>query len=449
MTAEERSTRSRILIADDQDDIRAALAMVLLAEGYETVGAASPAETLLLLGRGHWDALLLDLNFCTDTTSGDEGMALLARLTKIDPALPVIVLTGWGTIDLALRAMRLGAADFIEKPWENTRLLSILRNQLALFSARGTVTELLGKPQTGKILYQSRAMGSVMTKLAKIAATDVMVLISGESGTGKGALAKAIVTASRRADAAFIQTDMGAIPEGLIESTLFGHARGAFTDARSSRPGQFEIAHRGTLFLDEIGNASASVQSRLLTVLESGQVTRVGEDRPRAVDVRLIAATNANLEARIAAGGFRNDLYFRLNTVEIVLPPLRDRPEDIPLLAKHFLIAQARRHNREVSDFTPEASAALAAYPWPGNVRELAHVVERAVLFTENGLVRPADLQLPVPASPQFEKMTLDQAERYLIQHALAAADGDAEAAARRLGLSRSAFYRRLTRLKD
>jgi DNA-binding NtrC family response regulator len=440
--------RARILVADDQDDIRAALAIVLRAEGYETAGAASPAELLLLLERGGWDALLLDLNFRTDTTSGEEGMALLGRLAEHHPALPVIVLTGWGTVDLAVRAMRGGAADFIEKPWENARLISVLRNQLALSAARGTAETLSRPPLAGSILYRSRAMSDVMTKVRKIAAANVPVLITGESGTGKGALARAIAAASGRAQEAFIHADLGAIPETLIESTVFGHARGAFTDAKSDRPGQFELAHRGTLFLDEIGNASAAVQTRLLTALEAGQVTRVGEARQRVVDVRIIAATNADLAQRIANGQFRSDLYFRLNTVEIALPPLRDRLEDVLLLAGHFLKQQARRHGSKALAFAPEAQAALTAYAWPGNIRELAHVVERAVLFAEGAEVRAADLHLPATDAQPLEAMTLDQAERYLIQQAMRASGDDADAAARRLGLSRSAFYRRLHRLK-
>jgi DNA-binding NtrC family response regulator len=436
-----------ILIADDQDDIRASLAMVLRAENYATAGAASPAELLMLLERGGFDALVLDLNFRTDTTSGAEGMALLSRLVAQYPTLPIVVLTGWGTIELAIRALRTGAADFVEKPWENARLISVLRTQLALAAAHRTAAALAAPALGGDLLYRSPAMAQVMAKGQKIAAADVTVLITGQSGTGKGALARAIAAASPRA-ATFIHADLGAIPETLIESTLFGHVRGAVTDAKADRPGQFELAHRGTLFLDEIGNASAAVRSRLLMAIEAGQVTRVGESRPRKVDVRIIAATNADIASRIAAGHFRSDLYFRLNTVEIALPALADRPEDILHLAEHFLKQHARRLGRALHTFAPAASAALLEYHWPGNIRELTHVVERAVLFAEHDEIRLTDLHLPATAVAPLEAMTLEQAERFLIQQALRACNDDAEAAARRLGLSRSAFYRRLNRLK-
>ncbi|MCF3947955.1 sigma-54-dependent transcriptional regulator [Acidiphilium iwatense] len=441
-------SRQRILIADDQADIRASLALVLQSEGYETGSAASPAEAMLLLERGAWDALLLDLNFRADTTSGEEGLALLSSVKQINADLPVIVLTGWGSVGLAVRALRAGAADFLEKPWENTRLLGVLRAQLALEAARRATAALTIPLPQGAILHSSATMRAVMALVAKIAHADVPVLITGESGTGKGMLARHIASVSPRHDKPFVTVDLGAVPETLIESELFGHARGAFTDAKTDRPGRFEIANDGVIFLDEIGNASLSTQARLLGVLEDGQITRVGEARPRRVDVRLIAATNADLQERIAAGGFRRDLFFRLNTVEIALPPLRERIDDIPLLAGQFLLASASRHNRPARGFAPDAMAALTTYSWPGNVRELAHVVERAALLAEGETVHLADLRL-TPAGPApVERMTLDQAERYLIQRAMADAGGDAEAAAKQLGLSRSAFYRRLASLR-
>lgn len=436
-----------ILIADDQVDIREALALVLRAEGFATIGAASPAEAALLLDAGGIDALLLDLNFSTDTTSGDDGMRLLASIRSTYHDLPVIVLTGWGTIELAVRALRAGAADFIEKPWENTRLISILRGQLSQAKARSDVAA----PTPvfdGAVIGRSSAMRDALEMVAKIAATDVPVLLTGESGTGKGLVARHIAAQSRRRDKPFVTLDLGSVPETLVESELFGHARGAFTDARSDRVGRFEVADGGVLFLDEIGNASLATQTRMLSVLEDRTITRIGETKPRRVDVRVIAATNADLPALIEAGRFRRDLLYRLNTVQITLPPLRARGEDVFLLAEHYLAVSAQRHGRAVTGFAPDALALLASHSWPGNIRELAHVVELATLLADGPCVTASDLRIGPGGDLPIEHMTLDQAERYLIQRAIVDAGGDMETAARRLGLSRSAFYRRLSQLR-
>jgi DNA-binding NtrC family response regulator len=443
----EPAERARILLADDQDDIRESLGLVLRAEGYLTQGSASPAETLLLLEGGGFDAVLLDLNFRADTTSGAEGMNLLAAIKNTHPELPVVVLTGWGSIPLALAALRAGAADFLEKPWENARLLGVLRGQLALRQAERT-TASLTRPPPGAIIGQSRPMRELFALVAKIAPADIPVLITGESGTGKGAFARHIASLSPRRDKPFVTLDLGAVPETLVEAELFGHARGAFTDAKADRPGRFEIADGGVLFLDEIGNASLATQARLLSVLEDGRITRVGDPRPRRIDVRVIAATNADLGALVAAGRFRQDLLFRLNTMELALPALRRRGDDVLLLADHALQMYTEKHRAPARRFAPEAMAALRAHGWPGNVRELNHVIERAVLLAEGGDIRAADLRIAPPPDVALESMTLAQAERYLVQRALAETGGDGEAAARRLGLSRSAFYRRLAALK-
>ena len=440
--------RRTILIADDQLDSREALALVLRAEDFDTKGAASPAEAALLLEAGGVDALLLDLNFTADTTSGDEGMRLLAAVKARYPALPVVVLTGWGSVDLAVRALQAGAADFLEKPWENTRLITVLRSQLALARAQGTAASLIHPAEQGDIIGQSAPMRAVLDLVAKIAPANVPVLISGESGTGKGVIARHIAALSRRSAKPFVTLDLGSVPESLIEAELFGHVRGAFTDAKADRIGRFEIADGGVLFLDEIGNASLATQARLLSVLEDGMITRVGEAKPRRVDVRVIAATNADVQGLIAQGRFRQDLLFRLNTVEIALPPLRERGDDVLLLAGHCLAESAARHHRTVRGFLPAALAALAAHRWPGNVRELAHVVERAVLLAEDEMIGVAQLRLGSVAELPLERMTLEQAERYLVQRAMAEAGGDVELAAKRLGLSRSAFYRRLSQLR-
>jgi DNA-binding NtrC family response regulator len=443
----EPAERARILLADDQDDIRESLGLVLRAEGYLTQGSASPAETLLLLEGEGFDAVLLDLNFRADTTSGAEGMNLLAAIKNTHPELPVVVLTGWGSIPLALAALRAGAADFLEKPWENARLLGVLRGQLALRQAERT-TASLTRPPPGAIIGQSRLMRELFALVAKIAPAEIPVLITGESGTGKGAFARHIASLSPRRDKPFVTLDLGAVPETLVEAELFGHARGAFTDAKADRPGRFEIADGGVLFLDEIGNASLATQARLLSVLEDGRITRVGDARPRRIDVRVIAATNADLGALVAAGRFRQDLLFRLNTMELALPALRRRGDDVLLLADHALQMFTEKHRAPARRFAPEAMAALRAHGWPGNVRELNHVIERAVLLAEGGEIRAGDLRIAPAPDIALESMTLAQAERYLVQRALAETGGDGEAAARRLGLSRSAFYRRLAALK-
>jgi DNA-binding NtrC family response regulator len=346
-----------------------------------------------------------------------------------------------------LAALRAGAADFLEKPWENARLLGVLRGQFALRQAERT-TASLTRPPPGAIIGQSRPMRELFALVAKIAPADIPVLITGESGTGKGAFARHIASLSPRRDKPFVTLDLGAVPETLVEAELFGHARGAFTDAKADRPGRFEIADGGVLFLDEIGNASLATQARLLSVLEDGRITRVGDPRPRRIDVRVIAATNADLGALVAAGRFRQDLLFRLNTMELALPALRRRGDDVLLLADHALQMFTEKHRAPARRFAPEAMAALRAHGWPGNVRELNHVIERAVLLAEGGDIRAGDLRIAPAPDIALESMTLAQAERYLVQRALAETGGDGEAAARRLGLSRSAFYRRLAALK-
>ncbi len=446
-------SQAYILIADDQADVREALGLLLTGEGYAIETAASPAEARAALARRRYDAMFLDLNFLADTTSGREGLALLAEARERDPALPVIVLTGWASVDVVVAAMQAGAQDFLEKPWENARVLTVLKNQVALADARADNRRLLAEAEPveeGGIVFRSAAMRDVMATVDKVASADVAVLLTGESGTGKGLVARAIHERSRRAGGPFVHVNLGALPETLAESELFGHAKGAFTDARADKPGRFELADGGTLFLDEIANASAATQARLLTALESGHVERLGATRPRPVDVRLISASNADLPARIKVDAFRRDLYFRLNTVEIRLPSLRERAEDIPALAAHYLARFAQRHDKQLEGFGRAAESALLAYDWPGNVRELAHVIERAVLLAAGERIEPGDLRLPgASEATPFEAMSLEQAERYLLQKALERNRGDAAAAARQLGVSRSAFYRRLSKLKQ
>ena len=446
------SPAPRVLIADDQPDILEALRLLLKSAGYQYESAVSPAHILGALEARDFDLILMDLNYARDTTSGQEGLDLLSRIQALDSAPPVVVMTAWGSIELAVEAMRRGARDFVQKPWENARLLAILRNQVELRRAlrRGQRLEAENRLLRGDgqpaLIARSPAMQPILQIIARAGPSDANVLITGEHGTGKEVVARTLHAVSMRAARPMVTVNMGGLPEGVFESELFGHVRGAFTDARADRVGRFELADGGTLFLDEIANLPAAQQAKLLRVLETGEVERVGSSRPRRVNVRLLSATNSNLAEETAAGRFREDLLFRLNTFEIHLPPLRERQEDIPLLAAHFLDQHARRYRKRLSGFDPAALRALQEHPWPGNVRELEHAVERAVLMAQADAVMPADLALRHgrEASPRLEEMGLEEVEAYLIRKTLSRFEGSVSQAARALGLSRSGLYRRL-----
>jgi DNA-binding NtrC family response regulator len=446
-----------ILIADDQRDIREALRLLLTDQGYATVLAASPREVIDAVRQGGVSLALLDLNYTRDTTSGKEGLSLLEELRGIDPELPLVAMTAWGSVDLVVAAMRSGACDFIEKPWDNTRLCTIIRTHLERSAAargarrfRALARLQREDRQSGEVVAESPAMREVLELAQRVARSDAGVLITGENGTGKNLIAELIHRGSPRAAEAFVSVNMGSIPESLFESEMFGHVRGAFTDARESRSGRFELADGGTLFLDEVGNLPLAQQAKLLRVLESGRFERVGGSRTLTADVRVLTATNADLPAMIGAGRFRRDLYFRLNTVEIHIPPLRERRADIPVLAQHFLDLQCRRQGRDTA-FSDAALAALQAHGWPGNVRELAHAVERAVLLARGARIEPRDLALAPDADTEAPGgvglMPLADAERVLIRNALDRFRGNVQEAASALGLSRSAMYRRLEKL--
>jgi len=444
---------ARILIADDQPDVLEALRLLLKTDRYATETASSPAAVLDAVRRREYDALLMDLNYARDTTSGQEGLDLLTRLRELDEHLPVVVMTAWGSIDLAVEAMRRGARDFIQKPWDNARLLATVRTQVELGAAlrRGRRLEaenLVLREIAPSFIADSPAMKPVLQMIARVGPTDANVLVTGESGTGKGLVAHALHTASPRAPGPFVTINMGGLPEGVFESELFGHVRGAFTDAKADRIGRFELAAGGTLFQDEIANLTLAQQARLLRVIETGEFEPVGSSRTRKVDVRIVSATNADLRAEVAAGRFRQDLLFRLNTVEIPLPPLRERRDDLPALAEYFLRQNAVKHRKAAASFAPAALEAMRRYAWPGNVRELEHVVERAVLMSEGREVGAADLGLTPGAAPAaaVEEMSLEEVETLLIRKALARFDGNVSRAAEFLGLSRSALYRRLQR---
>ena len=449
---------SRILIADDQADVLAALRLLLKGEDYNIVTASSPAGILRIVATEDLDLVLIDLNYARDTTSGSEGLELLPRIQAIDSSLPVVVMTAWGSVDLAVEAMRRGARDFIQKPWDNARLLAILRTQMELAQAlrRGQRLEAenLALRDDGasakltQVVAESPAMKSVLKVVQRIAPADANVLITGENGTGKEVIARLLHALSSRASKPLVSVNAGALAEGLFESELFGHVRGAFTDAKTDRVGRFELADGGTLFLDEIANVPLNLQAKLLRVLETGEFERVGSSKTHKVNVRVLSATNADLKHDVAAGRFRQDLIFRLNTVEIHLPPLRDRREDVAALADHFLRQHSERYRRGRMDFTLQALEAMREYSWPGNVRELDHIIERAVLMSSGNTVTAMDLALQTsPAaqlSARLEEMSLEDAERLLIKKALARFEGNANRAAEALGLSRSALYRRL-----
>ncbi|HEY9402427.1 MAG TPA: sigma-54 dependent transcriptional regulator [Pyrinomonadaceae bacterium] len=444
----------RILVADDQTDVLTALRLLLKKEGYETEFVTSPAGVLEALEKRDFNAVLIDLNYARDTTSGQEGLDLLGRIHALDSTLPVVVMTAWGSIALAVEAMRLGARDFVEKPWDNTRLLAILRTQVELgqslrkgqrLEAENRVLRADGDRPT--LTTESPAMWPVIELVNRVSQSDANVLITGENGTGKEIVSRTLHALSKRASKPLVSVNVGALSEGIFESELFGHIKGAFTDAKTDRVGRFELADGGTLLLDEIANVPVNLQAKLLRVLETGEFERVGSSKTRQVNVRVLSATNADLYKSVEQGSFRQDLLFRLNTVEIHLPPLRERREDIMMLARQFLSQHSQKYLKQFSGFNPPAEQALQNYAWPGNVRELEHVVERAVLMAQADYVTASDLGLRSGEredAGRLDDMSLEDVETYLIRRTLTRFNGNVNQAADALGLSRSALYRRL-----
>jgi DNA-binding NtrC family response regulator len=454
-TKRSRERPPRVLAADDQQHILEAIEILLRPQGYEVETARSPVLVRESLATGSYDALLIDLNYSRDTTSGQEGLTLLSEIVALDSSIPIIVMTAWGNVELAVEAMRRGARDFIQKPWENERLLTILRTQIELrralreterLTAENRLFRAEGRPE---FIAAAPAMQSVLETITRVGPSDANVLITGEHGTGKEVVAQTLHALSARASRSLVAVNTGALSEGIFESELFGHVKGAFTDARTDRIGRFELADGGTIFLDEIGNVPFRQQAKLLRVLESGEIERVGSSRTRRVDVRVISATNSDLRAACASGQFREDLLFRLNTVEIHVPPLRERREDIPALAGHFLSRYASRYRRPVQGFDAAALQALMQYSWPGNVRELEHTLERAILMCRTSEIQPADLGLNLRSQNQsmtqsLEDLSLEAVESILIRKALQRHQGNVSQAAEALGLSRGALYRRM-----
>jgi DNA-binding NtrC family response regulator len=456
MAESDPSSLPRILIGDDQLDVLKALRLLLKPEVYQIETVSSALDIINAIREHDFDVVLMDLNYVRGDTSGEEGLDLLSRIQQIDSTLPVVVMTAWSTVEIAVEAMRRGAKDFVPKPWKNERLLAILRTQIELSRALRKERQLeqenlLLRDETRQLLIaESRAMQPVLDAITRVGPSEANVLILGENGSGKGVVAQALHTASTRKEKSMVTVNTSNIPEAVFESELFGHVAGAFTDAKSDRLGRFILADGGILFLDEIATIPTNLQSKLLRVLENGQFEPVGSSKTYRVDVRILSATNADLDQEVAEGRFREDLLYRLNTVEIRVPPLRDRKDDIPLLAKHFMRRHLARYRKQITGFDSASMQVLLDYPWPGNVRELDHTVERAVLMAKGEVVRASDLALgqKYEDSPRLEEMTLEEMERWLIKKTISRLNGDISQTAKALGLSRSALYRRLEKYK-
>ncbi|PPT76725.1 sigma-54-dependent Fis family transcriptional regulator [Xanthomonas arboricola pv. populi] len=444
---------SRILVVDDQPDVREAMRLLLKSAGYGMVGAESPEIALGCLRGDAFAAVLVDMNYTRDTTSGEEGLALIAHIAAQWPGLPVIAMTAWASIGLAVTAMQQGAVDFVEKPWQNARVLSVLESRIALDRSRRSERRLSDaqalqlQDTAGGIIAESAVMRRLLEDLMRVADSDVGVLLLGENGAGKSLVAQLVHQWSARRTQPLVKVNIGGLAATLFESELFGHVRGAFTDARHDRSGRFELADGGTLFLDEIGNLPLEQQAKLLRAIEDGEFERVGSSRTQRVDVRIIAATNADLDAEVAAGRFRQDLLYRLNTFQLHVPPLRERRDDVLPLARHYLAAACTRYRRALPTLARDAEQALLNYPWPGNVRELAHAMERAVLLVEGAVLNADDLRLRAATASDAAlpaRMTLEQAEALLLRKALAEQQGNLQRTADQLGITRQSLYRRL-----
>ncbi|HMK39371.1 MAG TPA: sigma-54 dependent transcriptional regulator [Bacteroidota bacterium] len=447
----------KILIIDDDADVLTAARLFLKQHADLVHAERDPALLPGLLRNEAYDIVLLDMNFTRDVSSGTEGFFWLDRILQIDPSSVVVLITAYGDVEMAVRAIKAGASDFVLKPWQNERLLATLMAAMAIRRSRLEVEHLRSRQQLlssdldqgfQEFIGSGAAMQEVFGTIQKVARTDANVLILGENGTGKELVARELHRRSARAQEVFFSVDMGALSETLAESELFGHVRGAFTDAREDRPGRFEIASGGTLFLDEVGNLPLSLQSKLLTVLQNREVTRVGSNKSRPIDIRLISATNVPLNVLVEQKSFRQDLLYRLNTVEISLPPLRERVEDIPLLANHFLFIYSRKYQKSLAGVTPATMRKLEKYRWPGNVRELQHAVERAVIMSDSRSLQPSDFFFPAqaraPDTLTIERFDLEDVEKTVIRKALAKHRGNVSQAAHELGLTRAALYRRL-----
>jgi len=441
---------------DDDEDVLLAAKMLLKKQNHHVIIEKNPNKIPFLLNNDTYDVILLDMNFSKDITSGKEGFHWLEQILDRDRQAVVILITAFGDVEMAVRALKQGATDFILKPWQNEKLVATIATAIKLRKSYNEVDKLkiakemleeqISRP-FGDIIGESQPIRDVFGLIDKVARTDANVLILGENGTGKELIARAIHQRSLRKTESFVSVDMGAITETLFESELFGHKKGAFTDAREDRPGRFELANKGTLFLDEIGNLSMSLQSKLLSALQSRQVTRVGSNQAQSVDIRLICATNMPLHEMVQEGSFRQDLLYRINTVEIRVPPLCERVEDIPLLARHFLSYYARKYHKAVMQISEAAMSRLKRYAWPGNIRELQHAIERAVIMTDSDTLQESDFlygRTLSSLSNSNDTLNLDEVEKTAIAKALQLHNGNISKAADELGLTRASLYRRM-----
>lgn len=443
-----------ILIVDDDPDVLTAVRLLLKTEAANVVTEKNPENIRSLLARQGFDIILLDMNFNSSINTGNEGLFWLKKLREFGSEAAVIMITAYGDIDLAVRSLKEGATDFVVKPWHNEKLIATIKDAVKRKENNKTATGYMSSGDSiigRELIGESAIMQEIFYKIEKIAPTDANILILGENGTGKDLIAKAIHQQSLRADKPFIKVDVGALTETLFESELFGHKKGAFTDAREDRVGLFETASGGTLFLDEIGNISLHQQAKLLSVLQNRKITRIGTNQPIPIDIRLICATNMPLSELANESRFRKDLIYRINTVEIMVPPLRKRADDIVLLAKHFLRIYSKKYMKSSDDFDSKALEKLCNYHFPGNVRELQYTIERAVIMAENDLLRPADLIFsPIESPKEFhdepDELNLSAVEKNTILKVIEKHNGNISKAAKELGLTRTALYRRLSK---
>ena len=447
----------KILIIDDNEDVLLAAKLLLKKHAHDVIIEKNPKKIPFLMNNDTYDVILLDMNYSQDITSGKEGFFWLEKILEIDPSAVVILITAFGDVEMAVKALKVGATDFVLKPWQNEKLLATISSAIKLKKSYKEVDKL---KQAKKLLENdmnqpfkdiigvSDAMKNVFSVIDKVAKTDANVLILGENGTGKELIARALHQRSIRKDNVFVGVDMGAITETLFESELFGHKKGSFTDAKEDRAGRFEVANRGTLFLDEIGNLSLPLQSKLLTVLQNREVTRIGSNKSIPVDIRLICATNMPLHDMVQDNTFRQDLLYRMNTVEIKLPPLRERMEDIPLLADHFMKTYCNKYRKQIKKIAAATLKKLQKYSWPGNIRELQHAIERAVIMSEGSVLNPDDFFFLSEKADAKKDMSdnynLDEVEKVVIQRAINKHSGNISKAAKELGLTRASLYRRL-----
>jgi DNA-binding NtrC family response regulator len=439
--------KATILVADDDEDIRLALELLLMAEGYQVIEASNTKDVMFKTSHQQPDLILLDMNFSRDTTSGQEGLDILSQLKPYN--IPVILMTAWGSIELAVKGLQQGANDFVEKPWNKVKLLNSIKQQLSFSRIKDEhqgYRQLLAQEETKPWVCQSKSMVAIEQLIKQIAPTDANVLILGENGTGKSLLAERIHQLSSRQSSPFISVNMAAIPDTLFESELFGHQKGAFTDAKQNRVGRFQLADQGSLFFDEIGALPLSLQPKLLRVLEAGQYEVLGSSQTQTTNVRLISATNADLNQRVAENTFRQDLLYRLNTLVITIPPLRERLADIQPLAETFIAQFSVKYHKARLTLSQDAIDKLKRHPWPGNIRELSHTIERAVLLAISNKISAQQLLLDIAdtGSNSMELQPLEQAERQLIDKAMSVTSGQVIEAAKLLDISRNALYRRL-----